>query len=391
MKKFILINALLSLVVLTGCKREASAIKVNNNFVEKSKASKLEPKELIVDQRVRAMTLLSYPIQQDIKGWDFTISEETQTSWDLFIQSLNFGNKIKTKFEKTNNLSKNITDIVMVVQSAGESRDQAYKKIVPLKKELAKIDSDMIAIKSEKTPNDLKDSICYYAKRPTGSKPFECKSTPDETYSKEKTTDNCRDFLKLKFIDLEQSPTIQTQQEKCNELQAELDKLKDTSLIIDQQIANETIIRSAGESVVIDLLQSIEKNNRELVLIATGATLEKNKDPNEQVSEVVIDKNNKITTFKLIIDFGPNLRSGSGKVEYSREANNIKNLTFDKESDGIWTLRFDLITSDFFIKTTLAYSNHPTLGMRFVGDANFHYLNGLIRKGVMKLEFDHLK
>ena len=115
MKKFILIKALLSLVVLTGCKREASAIKVNNNFVEKSKTSKLEPKELIVDQRVRAMTLLSYPIQQDIKGWDFTISEETQASWDLFIQSLNFGNKIKTKFEKTNNLSKNITDIVMVV------------------------------------------------------------------------------------------------------------------------------------------------------------------------------------------------------------------------------------------------------------------------------------
>lgn len=78
-------------------------------------------------------------------------------------------------------------------------------------------------------------------------------------------------------------------------------------------------------------------------------------------------------------------------MEYSREANNIKNLTFDKESDGVWTLRFDLITSDFVIKTTLAYSNHPTLGMRFVGDANFHYLNGLIRKGVMKLEFDHLK
>lgn len=391
MKKITTLITLATFVfLLSSCKREADSIKVHNNFVEKSITDKLEPNELNIDHRVRAMTLLSYPISQDLQGWNFQIEDETRASWDLFLQSLIFSSKIKTSFDTSVDPKKNITEIVMVVQSAGESRDQSYKKIVPLKKELAKIDLEMEKVKAEKTPSDLESTICFYSKRPTGTKPFECKTVADETYSKEKTADNCRDFLRLKFLDIDQAPTIQEQQTKCAEVQAELDTLKETSLSVDQKIADEMLIRSAGESVVIDLLQSIERHKSNLVLIATGATLEKNKDPSEAVSEVVIEKDNTLSTFKLIIDFGPNLSSGSGKVEYSREAGNIKNLTFEKESDGVWTLRFDLITSDFVIKTNLSYSNHATLGMRFVGDAHFHYPNGLIRKGVMKLEFDHL-
>ncbi len=390
MKTKNIILATLLLINLSACKRIADQKTVQNNYIEKNYTEKLEPKELNVDHRVRAMTLLSYPIKSDLDGWNFHIGEETSASWALFISSLTFGNKIKTKFDSTDDSNKNITDIVMVVQSAGESRDQAYKKIVPLKKELTILDEKIERTKAEKTPTDLVSTICYYAKRPTGSKPFECKTVADDTFSKEKTADNCRDFLRLKFLDIDQNPKIVEQQTICRDVQVEIDSLKETSLEIDQQIANETLVRSAGESVVIDLLQSIEKNKTDLVLIATGATLEKNKDPNDAISELVIDENNTIKSFKLVIDFGPNLSSGSGKFEYSRELNNIKNFSFLKESDGVWTLRFDLITSDFIIKTNLSYSNHPTLGMRFVGDAHFHYPNGKVRKGVMKLEFDHL-
>lgn len=373
-----------------SCKRSAELKNVQNNFVEKRLTEKLEPNELKVDSRVRAMTLLSYPISQDLTGWSFQIENETQSSWDLFLQSLTFGSKIRTLFDNSTSEQKNIIDIVMVVQSAGESRDQAYKKIVPLKKELAALDIEMENIKQEKTPIDLQNTICFHAKRPTGTKPFECKTKADDTYSKAKTADNCRDFLRFNFLDIDNSPNILEQQEKCMAVQLELNTLRENSLIIDQKIASEMLIRSAGESVVIDLLQSIEKAKSNLVLIATAATLEKNKDPKDTISEIVIEKDNTLSTFKLIIDFGPNLSSGSGKIEYSQEAGNIKNLSFKKENDGIWTLRFELLTDDFVIKTNLSYSNHSTLGMRFVGDAHFYYPNGVVRKGVMKLEFDYL-
>lgn len=388
--KTTIISIFAIMITVSGCKREADSLKVQNNFVEKKITSKLEPSEINIDPRVRSMTLLSYPIANDIEGWSFAIQEETRTSWDLFIQSLSFGDKIKTSFDNKSSTMANIVDLVNVVQSAGESRDQSFKKIVPLKKELAKIDVEMGTLKTEQTPKDLESFVCYYAKRPTGTKPFECKTTKDETYSKEKSVDNCRDFLRLKFLDITDNTTIAERIVQCDNLQIELDGLKEKSLSIDQKIADEQLVRSAGESVVIDLLQSIEKHQSNLVLIATGATLEKNKDQNDPVSRIVIEKDNSISEFNLIIDFGPNLSSGSGKIEYSREADNIKNLSFKKEEDGVWTLRFDLVTSDFTVKTTLAYSSHPTLGMRFVGDAHFYYPNGMIRKGVMKLEFDQL-
>lgn len=388
--KITIISIFAIMIAVSGCKREADALKVQNNFVEKKVTSKLEPNEINIDPRMRSMTLLSYPVTNDIEGWSFSIQEETRSSWDLFIQSLSFGDKIKTNFDNNSSPMANIIDVVNVVQSAGESRDQSFKKIVPLKKELAKIDVEINALKTEQTPKDLETFVCYYSKRPTGTKPFECKTTKDETYSKERTVDNCRDFLRLKFIDISENPTIAERIVQCDNLQLGLDELKEKSLTIDQKIANEMLVRSAGESVVIDLLQSIEQHQKNLVLIATGATLEKNKDQNDPVSKIVIEKNNSISEFNLIIDFGPNLSSGSGKVEYSREAGNIKNLSFKKEEDGVWTLRFDLVTSDFTIKTTLAYSSHQTLGMRFVGDAHFYYPNGMVRKGVMKLEFDQL-
>jgi len=372
---------------LAACGRQAELKTAPTVLVEQVQNSKLTPKDVVADTNMRAMTLLSYPLARDISDWDFEIKEETKDSWTMFLDSLKFKDRLVTSFSKDLDSTTKIQEIVTLVQSAGESRDQAFKKMSPLKKELQKIDTEIANAKIDLTPKDLESITCFYAKKPSAGKSFECKSKLEGEYNKEKTSNVCKDFLKFKFIDAEIETRIENAQISCNELQVRLDDLKTKSKIVDDQIATYVALRSAGESIVIDLLQSVENKNPGLVLIATGGTIEKNKDPSEALSQIHF-KDNALDAISLIIDFGPNLSSGSGKVEYSLENGKITNLSFKKESDGVWTLKFNIVTSDFIVKTNMAYSVHPTLGVRFVGDAHFHYPNGEVRKGVMKLEFD---
>ncbi len=386
MKNVILILS----IVFASCGRQADIKLVPTVLVDQVQVAKLTPKEVSADVNMRAMTLLSYPLSRDIRSWSFSASEETKDSWSMFLDSLKFKDRLVTSFDQDLDPTRKIQEIVTLVQSAGESRDQAFKKLSPLKKELQRIDADIAKAKADLTPKDLETMTCFYAKKPSAGKNFECKSKLEGDYNKEKTTNLCKDFLKFKFIDSEVEARIINAQTSCNELQTVLDDFKTKSKIVDDQIASYVAVRSAGESVVIDLLQSVENANPGLVLIATGGTIEKNKDASEPLSQIHFN-GNAIDAISLIIDFGPNLSSGSGKVEYSLENGKITNLCFKQENDGVWTLKFNIVTSDFIVKTNMAYSVHPTLGLRFVGDAHFHYPNGEVRKGVMKLEFDIIK
>ncbi len=380
--------SLIACLIILGCGREADRIKAPTSFVERSQTDKLEPNEVRANSKMRAMTLLSYPLQSDVTDWSFNYGEETKNSWNTFLESLTFRDRLITSFPLEMDAVAKVREAVVLVQSAGESRDQAYKKLVPLLKQMAKIDQQKENLKLEKTPTDLDTINCYYAKRAAPNKSTECKSKAEGEYTKVLKTSKCSDFVKYKFIDIEANVQIQQRMGQCLELQAELDQLTAENKKLDSQKGDLELVRSAGESIVLDLLQSIEKVNPGLVLVATGATIEKNKtDTSSPVSKITISEN-QITELSLRIDFGTNLSTGSGKVEYSLENGKIANMTFQKESDGVWTLRFDIMTSDFVVRTNLSYSVHPTLGMRFVGEANYIYSNGVTRKGVMKLEFD---
>jgi hypothetical protein len=418
--KMLKIIAVLALV--TSCAKDAPFVPAGNGFVERENVVGLsadnigKAKEVVDGEEVRSITMLIYPNSNDLKGFTFSPAEDKKDSWDQFLASINYAKMIKTNYAGMSANDMAVQTIFTVV-SAGESRDNAfYDRYVTRKNRLAlEAQKEELSTPPEELQNSLdqlkKDlkpfSVCFYKKSEAPSSDEEsylCKTKKDGDYKKKKKARNkCERTFRYNFIDLDEEEAIAFAEMKdlCLQTQAELENFLSGSESKIQQVetqisASESeerrlfILREAGKSVVLDLLQTAEtyrfnQTRQNIPFVGTGSTKEQ---IDGDVSRLTYNEEGLIDELKLFLDFGTYFSGGSGAKEYSLANGKIKNVRYYKKNSQVIKLEFIIDAGDFTLFADLSETIQDGFGIRYVGEMTASYRDGTSRKGVLKIELD---
>jgi len=406
MKKIIALLAL----TLIGCGREADLLKAQKSVFPKSNFSTMSAaSNKNFESDMRDMTLLIYPNSEDLEGFTFSPREETGPSWNMVEAKLSseYRSHITRKFENSDSAGDKVSQLIVWIQTAGGVRDNTFRESLSLKREQKANQDSIEAADNELKPKiaDVLSSItCFYQKRARTGQKWDCRTVADADYKREKKPSDCGDldYFTFVFPDADSETTFETQKASCNSIKAELDA-RTTDLVVRNQVIRPLIvekdtIRDAGKTVVLELLESVEKHNRG-TFVATNSTLDKALDcPGNATGVKCVsflklgNKNTEVLDMAIYSDFGIYSDQKLPTTEYSLKNGRIKNLKLFTNSWGVRKLQFDMLTDLFTISADLSMTVQDDMGLRFVGETRVYLKDStIVRRGVMKLEFNEKK
>ncbi len=451
---------LLPLLLLgTSCSREAESIKAKKSLLTPPAVESLEIASDDIDQKVRSITLISYPNPEELNGVDFRLSEKEfddvfyAKKYDVELTSNN-ANSLEESFlvpygdimpngitKGDDNLDK-ASDVIMQIINVGNVRDEAFREYVSLKRQLepslGKIESvnNEISTYSFYEITNKKDEFEDYRRQLVLER---FKKYGLKTKSKPKDAKNCNNFdrryeklaldLEFKVRDSETGEVIETipaftdtELEKLNSIKEDC-RLNDQITAMQDGFMGKQLLNSsgkielestynAGKTYVTNLLDRITlKNNK--TYLSTGVYKESDldgsagesfkkrvallKDSKGRLSQkellhyseidLALTEDKKFKKFKLHLEL-----LGSNPRVYSLENGGITNFSYDTYL-GAKRLMFTINGKDrrgnnVVVNAELGQKSSSTMGVRFVGDAEFIYDNGTRNDGVMKIELD---
>ena len=409
MKKLLAIVVLFS---LTSCGKEAEKKVAQKSLLPKQTIQTLNVRNIKIDSaKMRSMTFLMYPLPEDLNGFTYEVGESSKESWDTVLADIPYADRLTIEIDESQSNFDKVMNMVTNIMSIGESRDNAFKKMVPLQRENDEL-SAIIIEKKAGFKSKLEAFTCFYKDRPARGANYECQSTRSRDARRKKIARKCRDLNKFTFTftNIDEQTAFDTFKAECpveeRALKAELKPLQERSDELSESIEVYDNLRTAGESLVLEMLQNAEKHNGKKVYVATGATKEK-VDDDEAMSSITFGPDNQtITDMTLLVDFGLNFDYViTGYQEYSMNNGKIKNVSFKTLSNNVTLLTFDLHATKtkeledgsmadetmFVVSAELSMTNQDYMDIRFVGETKITYPNGKRARGAMKLEFDIIR
>ncbi|MBT6326930.1 MAG: hypothetical protein HOJ35_13260 [Bdellovibrionales bacterium] len=400
----------LSFLVAIGCAPKAELMKADFKVFPKKviNAMSSDVQKLEFETEMRDVTMIAYPTLEEVKGFTFTPRDEVKPSWDNVVSKLTetYQRKLQTTFDDKMSDEKKLGTIVTLVQTAGEVRDGQYQSKVPLEIKSEANWSKIDELKSEVEPkiDAILDSYpCFYVKRARRGQMWTCELTNiNGTRSRPKTARKCTDLDLFGYSNMtaDDIQSFEIQKSACTDLKENLDQtlesLKSENDEIDTKLRDIKQVRFDGQSVVIELLESIEKYSEGTYLSSSSSKSKKLDCPGDEVgtkclSSIKFSEDKKtIEELKLFTSFGVYAKDSLPLEEYSLGNGRVNNLKFYRTSYGGQILSFTLNTDLFVIKAKLSMSYRGDFGLRFVGETKMYH-GGKVKRGIMKLEIDKKK
>ena len=383
---FILSSTLFCL--LFSCGRQAQRKQAPKSYLPLSGILSQSIEKSEIDPQMRALTFLIYPTEKDVEKFSYEPNEMEQRVWQRVLGELSYGDRVTQIYPQSMTGAQKVTQLVTAILSAGEAKDSAFKKIVPLKAQIEKADED-IKQQNIKLKKQISNFECFYEQKPVEGEKYNCHLVGKEGFGKKKLR-SCRDLKKYDFQfsdqESEEERKWQTLRENCQKLDEQRSLLGQIKI---QREEHEEVLLSS-EGVVLSLLQTAEKYSGRKSFLAVGASKDKPADDETMSSRLILDPETKdIVGLELWLDFGPHSSQGSGHREYSTTNQKITNFHLAKR-DEAQILKFNLETADFNVEAILSMTLQNLFDLRFVGDLHIRYPDKTTGKGVMKLEFDLL-
>ncbi len=400
----------LSFLVAIGCAPKAELKNADFKVFPKKviNAMSSDVQKLEFETEMREVTIIAYPTLEEVKGFIFTPREEMQPSWDNVISKLpdNYQSKLQTTIDDKMSDEKKLGTIVTLVQTAGEVRDGEFQNKAPLEIKSEENWIKIAELKAEMEPkiDEILDSYpCFYVKRAPSGQMWTCELTNiNGTRSRPKIARKCNVLETFNYSNMTAGDiqAFETQKSVCTDLDESLgrstESLKAENKEIVKNLRNIKQARLDGQSVVLELLESVEKYS-EGTFISSNSSISKKLDcPGDEVgtkclSSIKFSKDKKtIEELKLFTSFGVYAKDKLPLEEYSLENGRINNLKFYRTTYGGQILSFTLSTDLFKIKAELSMSYRGDFGLRFVGETKMYH-DGKVKRGVMKLEIDKKK
>ncbi len=405
MKKLL---ATISLMIMMGCGREADLIQAPSYIFDSNKLGiqAIQAGGKSFQESTRDVTILFYPNTKDMKGFNFSPSEEKLPSWNLLQEQLSdtYRSSVSEHFNNSMPEFQKVQEMAIWINTAGEVRDNAFRKKYPQEREKFELEQNISTAQDTYLPqmqNAREGYICYFNKRPRPGQKYACKSKPEGEFTNTKIPDNCEfmDRFEFVFATAEDETSYGQFKSQCVTAQAQLDaqtsgpkeRVNELALKIELQ----KNIRDAGKSVVLELLEAVEAHTKG-IFVSTTSNTEKELDCPGQVgvkcmSKLVLsDDLNKIENFVLYSSFGVNSDKKLEVLEYSIENSGITNARIEMNKYKVKVLNFTLNTALFTMVTEdLSLTTAPDMGLRFVGKAKVYFKDSQEwRWAAVKLEFD---
>lgn len=413
MKKIINTLVISSLVASCGVKTEDKNL--TSNLIKTPLVQKATIKASDLDPLVRSITLIAYPNEAEMEGFEFVVDDEVfsrvfeaqKTEYKKGDSSLveftsdivSYGDKMPRGIAKNLSNAKKVSDLVKQLVNIGDVRDKAYLAFVKNEVAVSEV-RDVVVAADETVSNDL----TFYKIKDAGDYKNKLILSKLDGYNVSKVTTKTCDQLLTKRIDdvamdllsEEEKSLLASIVENCNSITTQVSVLNavekaQKNLIYDagsKTIVSESIYYN-GKTYVTNMLDALRDHSGKTYL-STGVYKESILDGTypdpEDFSTVVLNSNGDgFETFKLRLDF-----LGRGVKTYSVENGAIQDLYFTETSLGEKVLHFKLVTKDVTVSAKLGMTFIPYMGLRFIGDADFKFANGIKNRGVMKIEVDSL-
>lgn len=320
-----------------------------------------------IDPELRSMTLLTMPIEQDVKGF---IYQPDRSDWDFVFSSIHYGHRVPYGVRSSRSDFHKTADMIYIVMAAGDVRNDSFERIHHLNTDRNRILARLMPL--------FAAHPCYLGQRPNHRSCFAEQS--DGTVEEPRFAESCGVLERWSWMGLspEQEEALQDSLIECQEVDG--GRLEE----IDQQLAYEGDLRDKAKGVVLDLLSAAEAHAGSY-FVATGATKGEIDSINGHQSFIQMNaERDGFTQFQLAIDFN----IGRGYQLFSLENGLVQNLKLTEQLPGVWALTFKLVNEIFTMEAELSLDVQDIYDLRFSGDTYAYFNDGTVRKGLMKLELD---
>lgn len=356
----------LLLVVVSGCGPKAEVAPTENSrFPVGYRQFSFTDKQ--IDPEVRSITLLTMPVEKDVEGFSY---EPDPRDWNIVFSSIPYGNRVPFGIPLNMDSFNKTAQVVYTVMVSGDVRNFSYERIKAQQKEKARI--------LDRLNQLLVLHPCYTGLRPNHRSCFAHQS--DMTVDTPRIADSCDVLSRWRWMNLtpEEEESLSLNLQTCRDVDG------GRVAQIDQQIALDEDIRDKAKGIVLDLLNKAERHAG-TNFVATGATKSEEDTINGYKSLIQMsDDRRSFTQFQLAVDFN----IGRGYQLFSLENGLIRDFVYEELAPGIWQLTFKLFTERFWLDAELSMDVNDIYDLRFSGDTNVYFPDGVIRKGLMKMELD---
>ena len=374
-------------VLLSSCARESESIQAARSLLSESSLvlqSRLPSGAKSVDPEIRSISLVIFPTQKDLETFEYTSSEEVANLWELLGDMLPYSDRLLRDYRVQMDGEKKLEEMVTTVVSIAQLRTSIFRQQTPLQWEAEKraeeIKAENRALKAE-----LRNISCYYQEEPTEG-PYQCSTNQvGQEGWQHKTLSSCRHWENHQFSPEDTPENWEEIGKRCDAWATK----KEARREIQDRIEQYSQMRQVGDGLLLDMLLAAERHSGEKVFLPLGASKER-PDSEGRPSLLVLDPSTEeIQGLTLVLDFGENYSAGPGFREYSTANGAIVDLLMEKMG---WAdvMKFTLKTPDFTINASLSLTVQEISGVRFVGEVEVFYPNGVRTTGLMALELDQL-
>lgn len=413
-KNLVLHTIITASIISCGVKTEDKNLtsKLINNPLTQN--ATVKPSEL--DTAVRSVTLIAYPNSNEMNGFSYEVADEVfekvffsektifekeeNNLREMTSDIVSYGQKMPRGIAKNISNDKKVSHLITQLVNIGDVRDKAYESFV-INESAASPLRDIISVVDERVSSEL----TFFKINDQGEYKNKLILSKLDGYKVSKvTTKNCDQLINRRLSDVatdllsvSESEVLYSIVEECNSLITTKTVLNTVekaqkNLIFDfsaNVIASESIYYN-GKTYVTSMLDALRDHTKKTFL-STGVFKESildgtYPDPLEISTIELDDSAESFKTFSLRLDF-----LGRGVKTYSVENGLISKLRFSTTSLGEKVLHFELNGGDVVVKAKLGMTFIPRMGLRFIGDADFFFVNGVKNRGVMKIEIDSLK
>lgn len=367
------IGFILVLASLLSCSRSTDIISAPEKKVQRVSIQGLTVSGDDFESDIRAVTLLAYPNAQDLKNFSYDLAPKyanllgakfNNYRAEGFPESFLLSERAsKQKLGISSALTPNekYATIVNQIISIGFLRDSAFKQQLITEEVQLEIYSDI---------ETLFEDLFFF---PVIDEDGTYKLVADETTEEEgESFYDCEEYtdsVETLVVDNSTSSTKTSIENQCQSFDKASSQVE---FLINQ-------VYGLGEGYVLQLLDAVQKDIGRNFLTTTMAI---DRDTDEYSQLTLSEDGNTVEELTLFVD----INDKNGYNEYSLENGKIKNLKFYKGESGAKVLEFEMVTDLYTVKTKLGMSVMDYYDLRFVGDATFHYKDGQVREGVMKIE-----
>ena len=213
------------------------------------------------DSNIRSLTLLIFPLEQDVENFQHHPHDNAIDSWNMFLNSLSYGNKISSSYTADMAPDMKVLQIVTTTFALSESRNEAFRKMKPLQDKMTQLSAD-IKEKNQGLKDRLSSFMCFYNKDKHEELPYQCHlDRKEEGTWKKKKLRSCRKINEFQFIfassEQERKAELENIINDCFLLNEQRAQLK----VMSDQVKEYETLQESGESVVLDLFQSLESQS----------------------------------------------------------------------------------------------------------------------------------